>query len=259
MKKLFLYLLLCFSAAALFGCAKTQPASLPPGGDALWEQFRAASLPDARNLLSGSLRIGPENDTRRVTYSLWSAGPSSGPDRAIRMEVYAGAGASVCSALFSGGAMTVLLHQEKTAWTGAATREATERLLGARLPLDIDGLFDLACGNYYGALGRPVPSDARPSGNGGTVFRFPQERGACAVELGADARPVHLSLNDGEWELDIRSGEDRLPSRLSGTILSSGTPSRFILLVKQRSRTDAASAALPVPPGYRMLRIEDNL
>ncbi len=259
MKRLFFCFLLCLAAAALCGCARTQPVSMPADHGALWDGFRSVSRPDPNGLVSGSLRIGPENDTRRVTYSLWSVGSASAGGRSIRMEVYAGAGASVCSAVFGGGSMTVLLHQEKTAWTGPESREATESLLGARLPLDVAGLYDFITGNYYEALGRPVPQQVLPAANGGAVFRYTQGRAPCALELGPEARPVHLSLDGGEWELDIRSGEDALPSRLSGSIQSSGTPSRFILLAKQRSRSAASSAGLPIPPGYRILRIEDNL
>ena len=65
----------------LSGCG---PKGMPlaPDSDAAsrWKAFvQRSSHPAAYDILSGSLRFGPANDTRRVTYLLWSSntgGPS---------------------------------------------------------------------------------------------------------------------------------------------------------------------------------------
>ena len=253
MKKPF-SLLLCALCLSLFGCAAQRPSPMPADAHALWDGFVSISRPDAQNHLAGSLRIGPEQDTRRVTYALWSVNQPGSP-AAIRMEIFAGAGARACSALFTDDSMLVLMHQEKTAWTGAPSRRNMERLLGARLPLSISQLYGFISGDYYHALGSPVPQRAESTGAGTAAFHFPASADVRRLELGADSRPI--SLSGAGWELALRYGDDRLPSRLSGNVRTPDAVSRFILLAKERSRTDAASASLPIPPGYQVLPIDE--
>ncbi len=259
MKHAFSTFLCGIALLAVAGCAAPRVSSLPPDSASLWRGFQEISRPDGRNHISGSLRSGPEQDTRRVTFNLWSVNDPSQPVPPIRMEIFAGAGARVCSALFTRESMLVLMHQEKTAWTGNASKESLEKLLGAKLPLPVDRLFEFVCGSYYSALGSPEPSGAEPNGKGNAVFRFSGKTPVSSLELGPDARPVHASLSGGEWELDIRCGDDLLPSRLSGRVKADGADHRFVLLAKERSRTEAAGADLAIPPGYRIFFTDSNL
>lgn len=283
-KKLSLVLLSLMFMAALSGCGpKGMPIAPESDAAARWQAFaERSSRPAAYDVISGSLRFGPVNDTRRVTYLLWSSGtgaPSmlddkghepaglesadlaaNAPDdaRTIRLEVNAGVGANVAKAVFENGQMLLVLPRDQKAYAGAETLETLRRLLGLPLPMRMTKLNDFLAGRYLSALDVPSPERYVTGGDGSIVYRYRQGGQDFELELDAHALPVRLSMGK-RWSLSIAYDEKELPRRLDGSMESDGTPMRMVLLVKERrpagTLTDA-SMNLDVPDSFAVYSLD---
>ena len=229
--------------------------------DVTWSAFQSktadvfASRP-AESLLSGSIRFGLPQDTRRVTYMLWSCPSREGapgqPD--LRLEVNAGAGPSICSAVWQNGFMTLLLHQKKQAWTGRDSQENLKKLLGIALPLELPRIHAFLAGQFYSALGKPQA----PSRIDGNSFAFGRDSLISRMTLRADGSPERLQTWDG-WDLKADYGTDGLPTRLDGMRETPDGDLRFLLLVKNRAPLNAAQprAGLAIPDDYSLHDLDD--
>lgn len=270
--------------AALSGCG---PKGMPiaPESDAAdrWQAFvQRSSQPASYDVISGSLRFGPVNDTRRVTYLLWSSdtgAPSmlddnghepaglesadlaeNAPDnaRTIRLEVNAGVGANVAKAVFENGQMLLVLPRDQKAYAGAETPETLRRLLGLPLPMRMTKLNDFLAGRYLSALDVPSPERYVTEGDGNIVYCYRQGGQDFELELDAQALPVRLSMGK-RWSLSIAYDEREFPHRLDGSMESDGTPMRMVLLVKERRPAGAlanASMELNVPDSFAVYSLD---
>ncbi|HJD96202.1 hypothetical protein [Mailhella massiliensis] len=258
MKKIPSLLLVCLILLALLGGCAPRGQLLVPESEAesRWQAFmQLSSRPAEDDMLSGSLRFGPEGDTRRVTYVLWTRsevdlsaekdghGPAGldtadfgsdmpGDARAIRLEVNAGVGANVAKALFDNGRMLVVLPRDQKAYAGVETAENLRRLLGLPLPFSMNRLNDFLAGRYLSALDVTAPERYLSGDDGNIIYLCRSEGRACELELNAEARPVRWSMS-GRWTLDIAYGDDALPYKLDGR-MEGEQPLRMVLLVKER-------------------------
>jgi hypothetical protein len=261
MKLLSLAFPVLLAALISSGCVRTQPP-VDMHRESAWSAFQAeaagspVTLSPAKDVLSGSIRFGLPQDTRRVTYMLWPihAQENSRGLPGLRLEVNAGAGPSVCSALWQSGRIMLLLHQEKQAWTCRDSRENLGKLLGISLPLELPRIYAFLCGRSYSALGKPSPV----SGTGGASFAFGRDALVSRITLRPDGSPVQLQTWDG-WDVDVDYGDDRLPSRLDGKLKTPDGDLRFLLLVKGRAPLNAAQppAGLSIPAGYSIRELDD--
>ncbi len=265
----------------LSGCGP-KGMTIAPESDAAarWQTFvERSSRPAAYDVLSGSLRFGPVNDTRRVTYLLWSSetGSPSGtghepagldtaefhagaPDdgRTIRLEVNAGVGANVAKAVFENGQMLLVLPQDQKAYAGAETPETLQRLLGLPLPMRMTRLNDFLAGRYLSALDVPSPERYVTGNDGSIIYRYRRDGQDCELELDSRALPVRLSIGK-HWSLTMAYDDRDLPRRLDGSTESNGTAMRMVLLVKERrsagTLTDA-SMELSVPDSFAVYSLD---
>lgn len=283
MKKILLPLA-CLVLSALLGACAPKGQMLTSESDAgnLWQSFvQRSSQPAEYKVLSGSLRFGPENDTRRVTYLLWSRsdaddsgmkdghGPAGldaadfdpdmpGDTRAIRLEVNAGVGATVAKALFDNGRMLVVLPRDQKAYTGMESTENLRRLMGLPLPFSMNRLNDFLAGRYMSALDVPAPERYLSGNDGNIVYRYLSEGRTCELELNAEAFPVRWSM-DGRWTLNIAYGDDGLPHKLDGTMDNGEETLRMVLLVKERRNADTLpdlSMKLDVPQNVAVYSLD---
>ena len=283
--KNFLFLLLgLVLLTTVPGCG---PKGLPlaPESDAAtrWKAFTdISSRPAEYDVLSGSLRFGPVNDTRRVTYLLWSSatgGPSilddeghepagldasdvnaglSDNERTIRLEVNAGVGANIAKAIFENGQMLLVLPKDQKAYVGAETPDTLQRLLGLPLPMRMTRLNDFLAGRYLSALDVPTPERYVTGGNGNIIYRYRKNGRDCELELNADALPVRWNVG-GRWSLDIAYGEQSLPRRLDGRMDSDGKELRMVLLVKERMPSESlpnTGMQLEVPESFAVYSLD---
>ena len=266
----------------LTGCG---PKGIPltPESDASsrWQAFAArSSAPAEYDVLSGSLRFGPVNDTRRVTYLLWSGASDDGePDdghepagldaadstsgvagdsRSVRLEVNAGVGANVAKGLFENGLMLLVLPQDQKAYAGAETPENLQRLLGLPLPMRMDDLNDFLAGRYLSALDVPAPERYVTGDDGNIIYRYRRDGLDCELELNAQALPVRWSVA-GRWTLDLAYDEKELLRRMDGRMNSDEGELRMVLLVKERRPSGSlpvSSMHLEVPAAFAVYSLD---
>lgn len=269
-------------AFVLSGCG---PKGIPlaPESDAAsrWQAFAARSAAPAEyDVLSGSLRFGPVNDTRRVTYLLWSGSASgeetsdghepagmyaadgdfnaAGDHRDIRLEVNAGVGANVAKALFANGRMLLVLPQDQKAYAGEETPENLRALLGLPLPMRMNDLNDFLAGRYLSALDVPAPERYVTGDDGNIIYRYRSNGQDCELELNAEALPVRWSVA-GHWTLDLAYDEKDLLRRIDGRMNSSDGELRMVLLVKERRPSGSlpdASMHLDVPATFAVYSLD---
>ena len=260
------------TAATLFltGCMAKQNLPGEYHGQGVWNHFLSISTEhapgkSAGTVLGGSLRFGTPDDTRRVTFMLWSSnGMPEILDEAqetlpeTRMEVYAGAGPSICSALFKDGQMTVLMHQERQAWSGRADKENMRRLLGITMPMDLPHIYAFLTGNYLAATGNAHPVGEAITDAGKTVIDFGRKAEIQKLTLLPNGTPVRVTTQNG-WDLSVSYASDQLPSKLDGRKKTVDGEMRFILMVKERSQkqTPGEHSHLAIPPGYRAFLLDE--
>lgn len=285
MSKPLLLPLLCLAlSAVLYGCApKGEPLVSESEADTRWQAFaHRSSRPAEYDVLSGSLRFGPTNETRRVTYLLWSSGietPSilddqghepagletadshdgtSDNERTIRLEVNAGVGANIAKAIFENGQMLLVLPKDQKAYAGAESPDTLRRLLGLPLPMRMTRLNDFLAGRYISALDVPAPERYLTEGNGNIVYCYKRNGQEYELELNPQALPVRWSV-EGRWSLNMAYDDKELPRRLDGTMESDGTEMRMVLLVKERHPAGSlpeASMQLDIPATFAVYSLD---
>lgn len=274
MKKLSLFFL-GFLTLVLLGACSPKRLPLMPDSDASarWQKFtRSSALPGSYDILAGSLRFGPINDTRRVTYLLWSGLPaeaglkpaglttmeSDTDSRVIRLEVNAGVGTNIAKAIFENGNMLIILPQDHHAYAGVENEKNLRSLLGLPLPFRMAGLNDFLAGRYLSALAYPVPENAASAENGNIVYSYKNRDQKGEIELNSDALPVRWSVS-GQWTLNVSYDEASLPYRLDGKMTGTDGPLRMVLLVKERRAADSlppSSLSLEIPEEYPVYSLD---
>ena len=261
-----LSLLLAATLFILSGCAqKGQPIIPDNSASERWQAFVAQSSGlGAYDVLSGSLRFGPADDTRRVTYTLWSdlpeapASPESkaAKDRIIRLEIGAGIGGSVGKMRISDGGLTLLLPKEGRIYVGSSSDDNLRRLLGLSLPLDVQSLNDFLAGRFFSALDEPRPERYETQEGGGIVYRYTTKNGHAELTLDENALPVRWKEQNG-WDMEIRFDDRGLPARLSGHIEGEAGEHRLVLLVKERRPAGSMQATgLHIPAGFTVYSLD---
>lgn len=269
--------------AVLSGCGpKGLPIAPESDASARWQHFvERSSRPAAYDVLSGSLRFGPANDTRRVTYLLWSdstadsltldkghepagldaadfAPDSPDDERTIRLEVSAGVGANIAKALFENGQMLLVLPRDQKAYAGAETPETIHMLLGLPLPFRMTRLNDFLAGRYLSALDVPAPERYLTGHDGNIIYRYRSDGRDCELELNPEALPVRWSVG-GRWTLNMAYDDKALPRRLDGKMNSTDGELRMVLLVKERRPSGSlpdSSMTLDVPASFAVYSLD---
>lgn len=266
MKKYLLFLI-CIAMLALVGCARQGQPILPTDSAAQrWQDFAAKTADfSTSEVLSGSLRFGPVNDTRRVTYNLWSepsetssAHDAGSTERIIRIEIQAGIGGTVGDLRFADGRMTLLLPKEGRVYLGSSSNENLRKLLGLSLPLGVQDLNDFLAGSLFSALDEPRPERYETQEDGSIVYFCNTAEGMVEITLDGRSLPVRFKEQNG-WDLDIACGEDGLPSKLSGRVQSASGEQRLVLLVKERrpaSGIQASGTGLDIPSGFTVYSLD---
>ncbi|WP_446423854.1 hypothetical protein [Mailhella sp.] len=252
--------LLCLMLAALWGCApKGQPLLPQSEAASRWQTFvQRSSAPGRFDVLSGSLRFGPVNDTQRVTYLMRSGIGTSTDERVIRLDVGAPAGTALGSLLFKDGRMTLIVPQERRAYVGEASQRNLRRMLSLPLPFDMQGLNEALAGRLYSALDAPEPERYEMLSGGGIVYRWRKGGTLSELELSPEALPVRWTVSEG-WDMAIASDSEGLPSRLSGQMENGEETLRLVLLVKERrpgNDLPPASLRLDIPAGFDVRSID---
>lgn len=243
-------------AILLTGCMN-KGTPLPPGSaeEEVWQTFMASSGYPTRTQLSGSLRFGTADDTRRVTYSLWNSDSLTG--KSVRLQVSAGVGSVIAEAMFNDSGMLIILPREGKAYVGKDSPENISRILGFSFPFKISRLKEYLDGDYFTALESPSPKGIDIAGDGNTIFHCSNPYGLMDITLARDARPSSLKHED-KWLLNVTYGDDALPKRLDGIIKGDDGDSRLILLVKDRRLLPRQmEASLTVPDGFTIYDIND--
>lgn len=241
------FLIVALCLACLSACSGR--SALPPvpqsEAEARWQAFNAlSSRPAGASVLSGSLRFGPVNDTRRVTYLLWSNGRPP-----IRLDVQAGVGRTVAKVLADSDQVLLFLPEDSKAYTGTDDPDKALRSLGLPLPL---GLADMAAfldGSYAEAMGNPDVEGyhAATDNPQHVVYRVISSQGRGEVTLSPQALPVRWQRSSG-WDVRLDFDEHtRLPRRVEG-VLPGGVGTvredayRIVLLIKERRQPERFSA-----------------
>ncbi len=235
--------LLCvFCCALAVACASkpTPPPPLSEAGEARWQALLAHNPQPAPSVVNGSLRFGPADDTRRVTFLWWNNGVPP-----LRLDVQAGVGATIARVHVEDDMVLVYLPQDKKAYVEADAPGKTLRSLGIPLPLSLGQLNDFFNGRYNDALGRPSVISSRPStqNSAQVVYTIRSARGQTELDVSPDGLPVRWA---GEgWNLSIAYGQEGLPNRLEGRIAATTAKpeQRFVLLIKERQSAKTFSAA----------------
>jgi outer membrane biogenesis lipoprotein LolB len=254
--------LLCLILAMLWGCSpKGQPLLPQSDAAARWQSFVQRSSGSGHfDVLSGSLRFGPANDTQRVTYLLWSGNDAGNAtsSRTIRLDVGAPAGSTLGSLLFKDGRMTLILPQERRAYVGEASKRNLRRMLNLPLPFDMQGLNAVLAGRLYSVLDEPEPERYEMLSDGGIVYRWRKGGAHCELELSPQALPVRWTVS-GSWDMSIGSDAQGFPSKLSGQMENDGETLRLVLLVKERrpgKDLPPSSLRLDIPAGFDVISID---
>lgn len=269
MKKHLIILLIALIFSTLSGCAPTGMPIIPSDdADSRWQAFVSRSSgPGSYDFLSGSLRFGPKDDTRRVTYTMWSSLPEAGrqdtapqkiAERTIRIDVRAGLGISAGSMLFSDGGMTLLVPSERRIFIGSSAESSLRTLLGLSLPFGIQNLNDFLAGRFFGALDAPKPERYEKLKNGSFVYRYRVSGGYAEIELDPQALPIRCKGPAG-WELLVTFDEKGLPAKLSGTSVKNDEEQKFVLLVKERGPSPSESSSamrLDIPAGFKVYSLD---
>ena len=248
MKKLCLLFSILLTLA---GCAPKGEMLVPDSeADTRWQVFQQRiHQPLSYDILSGSLRFGPVNDTRRVTYTLWSGPSEDGSGHSIRLEVNAGVGANVAKVLFAQGRMLLVLPQEGRAYEGLESKENLYKIIGLSLPMRMEDLNNFLAGGILPALDASVPERYQSGGNGNIIYDVIMNGRRCELELNDQALPVRWVV-PGHWTLTARYDDKGRPDKLEGTMYSTQGEQRMVLLVKDRrpdSGMPASSLKLEVP------------
>lgn len=253
----FLVAALCLTCLSACSGRPALPPVPESEAEGRWQAFENLSVRPARaSVLSGSLRFGPVNDTRRVTYLLWSNGRPP-----VRLDVQAGVGPTVAKVLAVHDQVLLFLPEDGKAFTGADDPDKALRSLGLPLPL---GLADMAAfldGRYAEAMGSPQVEAYHAAADkpDHVVYRVRSSRGRSDVTLSPQALPVRWKQNPG-WDVRLDFDEhSRLPRKIEGilpggygTVRSEEDTCRMVLLIRERRQPEPFSAEelqLTLPDG----------
>ncbi len=244
----FLALPLCLLFTA---CATTTPTPLETPSQSLWDTYTAeqnALFVEAEPFrLSGSLRFGPEEDTRRVTYILWGNG-----GHGLRLDVQAGVGASAAKVQLSNAGLLIYLPQENTAYLAMENQAQALETLGIQLPVSLNELALFLRGHSLRALeitldeSSPLQPKSALTTPNGVVYTLGSGNKQILLELSPFAKPLSLAFNDG-WKLNFRLDEQQAISRVDGQNTNGYS---LILLIKENQNPQPFSQeqlALAVP------------
>ncbi len=204
-------------------CAANTPGPATPmegASQSLWETYTTEQNTLASDntpfRLSGSLRFGPEEDTRRVTYILWG-----NDNQVLRLDVQAGVGASAAKVQQGNGGLLIYLPQENTAYLSLEDQAKALETLGIKLPVALNELALFLRGNSLRALELAVneptpliPQNAVPTANG-IQYTLGQGKNQVKLELSLVAKPLSLSFKDG-WNLAFKLNDQNVLSRVDG-------------------------------------------
>ena len=262
--KNFLLSLVCLALLALTGCAqKGQPLISEGSATSRWQAFTSnKSSAGSYDVLSGSLRFGPAEATKRVTYTLWSSLPEDGKARGavrdIRLEIGTGIGGTLGTLYISDRKMTLLLPKEGRVYTGEASDWNLKRLLGLSLPLSVQSLNDFLAGRLFSALDAPRPERYETSEDGGIVYFYKAKGNSMELTLDSQALPVRWKVQNG-WDMEMAYDDNGLPSKISGRIQSRDGEQRLVLLVKERrpdTSTQGPGFEPRIPAGFTVYSLD---
>lgn len=197
--------------------------------------------------LSGSLRFGPEEDTRRVTYILWG-----NDNQVLRLDVQAGVGASAAKVQQGNGGLLIYLPQENTAYLSLEDQAKALETLGIKLPIALNELALFLRGHSLHALelaiNEPTPliPQATVFTENGIQYTLGQSNRQIKLELSPNATPLTLSFKDG-WNLSFKLNEQNILSRVDG---QNAEGYSLLLLIKENQNPQPFSPeqlALIVP------------
>ena len=255
--KRFLLVAVCLAGLTACGGRTVLPPVPEDEAERRWQAFEALSeRPAVPSVLNGSLRFGPVNDTRRVTYLLWSNGRPP-----IRLDVQAGVGTTVAKALAANGRVLIFLPEDNKAYAGVDEPDRALRSLGLPLPLGLADMTAFLEGRYAEALGSPKVESYQASVDDAenVVYIVRSERGKSEVTLSPQALPVRWKQRPG-WDVHMDFDDvTRLPRKVegtlpggSGTVRPEGDAYRMVLLIKERRQPERFSAGelqLALPAG----------
>ena len=263
MKKLILSLI-CLALLALTGCAqKGQPLLVSDSAAERWQNFASnVTCVGSYDVLSGSLRFGPAEATKRVTYTLWSELPEGShakdAERNIRLEIGAGIGGTLGTLYITEGRMALLLPKEGRVYVGKASDWNLKRLLGLSLPLSVQALNDFLAGRLFSALDAPVPERYETGKDGDIVYFYTTEGNSAELTLDSRSLPVHWNVQHG-WDMEMSYDDNGLPSKISGRIHSEDGEQRLVLLVKERrpgTSTQGPGFEPRIPAGFTVYSLD---
>lgn len=233
---------LCLCLLTLSACAdRAQPLTpeqMEGEASVRWQAFQSLSERDnAPFVLSGSLRFGVPDDTRRVTYLLWGNGGEP-----FRLDIQAGVGATAAKAQVSDGTLLLYLPQDNKAYSGTDHPDKALTRIGMPLPLSLRQLSDFLDGRYRSALGQPQVLAYRPAPRGdGIIYTIisPAITGKSELELSAQGLPVAWNL-PSSWKVNLDYDDNLLPRKLEAElpdgrgVRSDLAGYKVILLIKNR-------------------------
>ncbi len=219
---------------------------------ARWQKFMEQSQrPDAPFRLSGSLRFGPQNDTSRVTYTLW------GNAVPLRLDIQAGMGSVVARMQAGDGLVLTLLPGENKAYLMRDTPASAMSLLRLPLPLNMADMTLFLRGNFAQALGEPTWSKAVPQTDNLMEYTVQSPVLSGILTLDEAGLPRAWQSPDG-WKLRVENDEAGLPLRLDGSF---NEDYRLVLLVKERQTPPLFTAEqvdLTLPADTQLYSLESG-
>lgn len=255
----------------LTGCPNPQPVYqdtiIPSTAEqtAIWNAFEQSAMQEPHPaVLDGSLRFGPEQDTRRVTYLLWSNG-----DLPLRLDIMAGMGTTAGQAQVVGQTLLIYLPTEQRAYLGTDAPDKGLAAIGLPLPLNLANLNAFLLGRYAEGLGNPYLLGALGVGSSGPIFAVKGHGEQSNLELSPEGKPLSWSFppsSGNGWQIKFSYGEDGLPRRIDGALPASPLAQReedysFVLLVKTRQAKQTFSQAdlhLSIPSGTPVYALDGN-
>ena len=263
MKK-FILSLICLTLLALSGCGpKGQPLLSEDSASERWQAFASSrSHEGSYDVLSGSLRFGPAEATKRVTYTLWSEVPEGkhamDAERNIRLEIGTGIGGTLGTLFVTEGKMALLLPKEGRVYLGEASDWNLKRLLGLSLPLSVQALNDFLAGRLFSALDAPHPERYDTEEDGDIVYFYTTEGSSAELTLDSRSLPVRWNVQNG-WDMEMSYDDNGLPSKISGRILGEDGEHRLVLLVKERlphTSTQSPGFEPRIPAGFTVYSLD---
>lgn len=260
-QQLFAYIKFCTKLCLLCGmlflsaCSlKPSDILLTPANEAealiLWDQFVAPNqAPLAPYVINGSFRFGLPNETRRVTYIMWSNG-----DLPLRLDIQAGIGVGIASIEENENQVHVFLPQNERAYILASDAlDSFLQRLGMSVPLSFMEISALMRGEFstffYSELQSISMNEKANTIEDRYVYVVDMPKMFLKISLNTKALPTYFEINE-EWGIAIEYNEIDLPYKLTFNSLVSEY--KGIMLVKEINNREAFSKEaleLQIPSG----------